>query len=47
MIRFIAQLACQEAGGAQIETGERYAFSSWKPNHYFEFVSAKGNNIRV
>ncbi|KAI2647786.1 E3 SUMO-protein ligase ZBED1 [Labeo rohita] len=30
-----------------MEGGERYAFSSWKYSHYFEFVSAKDDNIKV
>ncbi|KAG1925936.1 zinc finger BED domain-containing protein 1-like [Pimephales promelas] len=30
-----------------MEGGERCAFSSWKYRHYFEFVSAKDENIKV
>lgn len=30
-----------------MEGGERYTFSSWKYSHYFEFVSAKDDNIKV
>ncbi len=30
-----------------MEGGERCAFSSWKYSHYFEFVSAKDDNIKV
>ena len=30
-----------------MEGGERRAFSSWKYSHYFEFVSAKDDNVKV
>ena len=30
-----------------MEGGERCTFSSWKYSHYFEFVSAKDENIKV
>lgn len=36
-----------EAGGPEMETGERYAVSSWKHNHLFEFVSTQDDNVRV
>ena len=30
-----------------VEGGERCVFSSWKYSHYFEFMSAKDENIKV
>ena len=30
-----------------MEGGERCTFSSWKYRHYFEFMSAKDENIKV